>query len=237
MAKTVFGMPGVGKAPEGSGDAVAPEGTPGATSTTGLPQKSGKEPAKRDTRPMKKPEFPSDKPPSAAQQQDPEKPKMAVPVAKPAAQPGAPANPDAGKTVFGMPAMKLPVPPEKTTAAKETPNVVATPSTPPAPASDADPAYNATVLGIPAVDPSAVPTESADAPVAAVAKTIETAQVLSPSAHAPSGETAPDAEPVQAMDSGFDHDYPRKKTPTWILIVAVAGMLLIATIIALLRTT
>ena len=44
MAKTVFGVPGIGdKSRETTGDAVAPGGTPGAQSRVELPQKGGKE--------------------------------------------------------------------------------------------------------------------------------------------------------------------------------------------------
>ena len=53
MAKTVFGMPGVGDKAKG-GDAIAPEGAPGAKSNKDLPQKAGNEPLSQ--RPAMKPE-------------------------------------------------------------------------------------------------------------------------------------------------------------------------------------
>lgn len=157
MAKTVFGVPGVGKKPEGGGGAVAPGGTPGAKSSGGLPQKSGmqslsKEKLAPKTAPVSSPK------PVAAKPKTPQMAKpMAVPVAKPVAgaapKGGAPAE---GKTVFGMPAMKLPSTPPPEPAEQ-----------PPAPApevpqeqapADAD-AYNATVLGMAAVEPNATATE------------------------------------------------------------------------------
>ena len=82
MAKTVFGVPGVGKKPEGGGGAVAPGGTPGAKSTGGLPQKPGKAPAQGGAKaaPVAKPA------PAAAKPKAPQMAKpMAVPVAKPVA--------------------------------------------------------------------------------------------------------------------------------------------------------
>lgn len=92
MAKTVFGMPGAGKEQKG-GDAVAPQGTPGAQSGQALPQKKGEE------------------------KKVPKAPPIAAPMAKPApktdggqASPkSGPPGPSGNKTMFGMPAMKLPV--------------------------------------------------------------------------------------------------------------------------------
>lgn len=91
MAKTVFGMPGAGKEQKG-GDAVAPQGTPGAQSGQALPQKKGEE------------------------KKVPKAPPIAAPMAKPApktdggqASPkSGPPGPSGNKTMFGMPAMKLP---------------------------------------------------------------------------------------------------------------------------------
>ncbi len=104
MAKTVFGMPGAGKEQKG-GDAVAPQGTPGAKTGQALPQKTGKDTPEGD--------------PEGAQGEDkPLKAQSDAPMVKPAprakvkpAPQGAVvqgASPDGNKTMFGMPAMKLP---------------------------------------------------------------------------------------------------------------------------------
>lgn len=177
MAKTVFGMPGAGEKSKG-GDAVAPGGAPGAKSSAGLPQKSGKEPQQAEEKQgtikqaaMAKPEEPAKKPSKAP---------MAVPST---AKPVTP-KPAGGKTMFGMPAMKLPVKPAEPAQpqsargatqpvaaqpaqpqGRTTPVGLQVPDTEPvaakggtveAPAMTED-AYKATVVGVGAVTPSKIP--------------------------------------------------------------------------------
>jgi hypothetical protein len=115
MVKTVFGIPGIGeKARETAGDAVAPGGTPGAQRREKLPQKSGEDVSSpsRDTQATPDKTEPA-RPPVAHKPEAPAKPEMAKPVAPPLAKPAPPSMPPipgaaGGKTVFGMPAMKLP---------------------------------------------------------------------------------------------------------------------------------
>ncbi len=174
MAKTVFGMPGVGKKIEG-GDAIAPGGTPGAKQKGALPQKSGKEtstPEKEPPRETSKPLAAESKPsmpkPAAAPMAKPAAAPMAKPAAAPTPKPAA-AKSKAGnaKTMFGMPAMKLPSTPggspTQTTPPAEplaTPSQPKTPAAKPAGGAEND-AYKATVLGMVAVDPSVIPQAAA----------------------------------------------------------------------------
>lgn len=153
MAKTVFGMPGAGKQNAGGGDAVAPDGSPGAEQRGGgLPQKSGMEKLKQPSKPTAKPLVAAPPP-------------LAKPSSPPAAaSPGKKEVPAGGKTMFGMPAMKLPVQPgsapippgsgpSPAATPKPAPKETATPPLPnPAPELDQNEAFNATVLGVAAPD-------------------------------------------------------------------------------------
>lgn len=158
MAKTVFGMPGVGKQKTGGGDAVAPEGSPGAKpgGSGGLPQKSGKEQPRSPLKPAQ--------PQGAAS--EPEKKPSVPPLAKPssppqaASPPGAKGPPAGGKTMFGMPAIKLPGQPGGPPAPGDSTQPIGAahlatgPAAPNAPAAstEEDDAFKATVLGMAAPD-------------------------------------------------------------------------------------
>ncbi|MCP4198263.1 MAG: hypothetical protein GY762_14020 [Proteobacteria bacterium] len=179
MAKTVFGVPGIGdKSRETAGDAVAPGGTPGAQPREKMPQKSGKElssPSSAEVAAPDKPETPkpvapTDKPevpktPAPIDTPEAKKPAggpvMAKPMAPPMAKPASPAKapvPGAGggKTMFGMPAMKLPeqqpgrAPTEPADAPWADGQDSAEPDAKVEP-KEGD-AYKATVLGVAAVD-------------------------------------------------------------------------------------
>ncbi len=117
MAKTVFGMPGLGDKSKG-GDAVAPGGSPGSKTGEGLPQKSGEQAGepKRTTKPAAnptpmKPAAPKPTAPKPSTDKAPAAKPVQAPMAKPAAPVSAkPAGGGGGggKTMFGMPAMKMP---------------------------------------------------------------------------------------------------------------------------------
>ena len=168
MAKTVFGVPGIGdKSRETAGDAVAPGGTPGAQPREKMPQKSGKElspPSGAEAAAPNKPEVPKPAAPTGTPEATKPAggPVMAKPMAPPMATPAAPAKAPGpsgaggGKTVFGMPAMKLPeqqperAPTEPADAPWSDGQDSAEPEAKVEP-KEGD-AYKATVLGMAAVD-------------------------------------------------------------------------------------
>ena len=122
MAKTVFGMPGIGN--KKPGDATAPDKRPGATADTGPAENSGQGSqggTSKGTTPSKSVK----KGPVMA------KP-VSAPMAKPmSAKPSQSAKPDAGaKTMFGMPAMKLPAGGALPTAEAERRGLAATQAVP-----------------------------------------------------------------------------------------------------------
>lgn len=176
MAKTVFGVPGIGdKSRETAGDAVAPGGTPGAQPREKMPQKSGKEqapPSSAEVAAPDKPESPKTPAPTASTEATKPAggPVMAKPMAPPMAKPAAPAEaPGSGagggnKTMFGMPAMKLPEqqPERAPTEPADAPWVDGQDSA--EPEAKVEPkegdAYKATVLGMAAVDLPSVPDDS-----------------------------------------------------------------------------
>lgn len=175
MAKTVFGMPGAGKQDAGGGDAVAPDGSPGAQQGGGgLPQKSGKEKPKLPLKPNPKPVV-APKPQSKSSAPPP----LAKPSSPPAAAPGRQGMPGGGKTMFGMPAMKLPGQPQSApepsgasptpVAPKPAPKKNSTPPLPnPAAALEQDDAFKATVLGVaaPSIQEGSEPLAEAPLPEA-----------------------------------------------------------------------
>lgn len=163
MAKTVFGIPGVNEKSIG-GAPVAPQGT-------------GPMPAA-----------------APAPAPEPEPVPMVAPMAKmPAAGPVAGAkSAAANRTMFGMPAMKLPV---ATPAAEPAPVPIATPAPAPAPSAapateSPDDAFKATMLGMPAMDLESLSANPAEQPVAAARDTEPTT--------APASSTAPQTIPAPA---------------------------------------
>jgi hypothetical protein len=231
MAKTVFGIPGIGeKSRETAGDAVAPGGTPGAKTREQLPQKSGKEEPSPSSDPIAAPEKPKAPEKSEAAQPEvakseaakpevpnkPETPKsagspmMAKPVAPPMAKPATPAKPAAqgaagGKTMFGMPALKLPeapggaqmepggAPTEPAKAPWEGQQDAAEPDA--KVESKAGDAYKATVLGMAAVDvPSGLAAAEEDTIPPEIEKTVSMPGVSDASPVQPPKKAAPPLE-------------------------------------------
>jgi hypothetical protein len=236
MVKTVFGMPGAGDKSKG-GDAVAPGGAPGATGGTGLPQKSGKE------SPQTEEQKETLKQRVVKQQQDPEKKPSKAPMAVPTMAKPASKKPAGGKTVFGMPAMKLPIKPSETAQRQKglsstqpvgakpmapvghsTPVGLKAPemkpgsgkaetSEPPGQAQSED-AYKATVLGVGAVSPSAIPKTEEPADTDARTKTIAATEDESPAQSAPVSDTAGKSDAVSRQGA--------QQPPLWLLIVLIS---------------
>ncbi|MCP4604081.1 MAG: hypothetical protein GY847_26760 [Proteobacteria bacterium] len=239
MAKTVFGMPGVGNELEGGGDVVAPGGAPGAKQKGELPQKSGKETPTPEKETMEESSKPS------AKQSDP-------PLVKPAAVPAA--NPPGGqagdgKTMFGMPAMKLPLTPGASPkGTKPSATTMATPSQPPGaqsktpsskPGAPEDDAYKATILGMAAVTPS---TGGETAPYDEVETSPETDQsspVVQDGNLGGTGANSTDyssqistaSRELSGRGYRFDSESQRK-FPLWLIIVIIAVVAVAVILIA-----
>ncbi len=222
MAKTVFGVPGIGdKSRKTAGDAVAPGGTTGVQPREKLPQKAGKESPSSTGDKLPAPVLPdvSAKPEGAVKPETPAQPEapkpaggpmMAKPVTPPMAKPAAaapaakPAAPGGGgaKTMFGMPALKLPEAPgeaqagmggsstEPAKAPWEGPKDAAEPEAPAA--SKEGDAYKATVLGMSAVnlpDELGVAEEETIPPV--VERTVSMPEISGAAPTEPPKETTP----------------------------------------------
>ena len=241
MAKTVFGVPGVGNKTEGGGGAIAPGGLPGAKSGGGLPQKSGKDlspgagvtpktsPVATTPRPSK---------PVSTQANVPKMAKpMGVPVAKPVVKPPSPGGAVAeGKTVFGMPAMKLPETPASQPAI-EAPKPVTQPESPKEAAQGvANDAYNATVLGMAAVEPKvnagegpgSMPLIEEDRPTTTSNVSSSTKEV-----EPPQGDFSPSTADIEAavpQDATSSSRLPDNSIPMWVP-AAVLGFIAVVVIV------
>ncbi len=256
MAKTVFGMPGINRGKSSGGDAVAPGGAPGAKTGGSLPQKEGKdqgdapEPEKPKTKEASTPETPSPKPPPLAKSPamaKPAAPAIAKPVIKPSSGAPAAAKPGGGaKTMFGMPAMKLPQQPPAPSKPEEPkrstqPGTMTTPtaktSSPP-PADEKGAAFQPTMLGVAAVgSPDEKPAEEAIRDTAPSDDSDAGVEVPTPPA-------LPDADEPSAdgFRAGVDKDSAPSFAPVaaggkkklWMLIGGVAVLALLTVLLFIL---
>ncbi len=245
MAKTVFGMPGLGnKAP---GDAKKPSGTAG--------DQSGGAPSQQSN--------PNSKG-AASSTTGAKGPAMAKPVntpmAKPAAAKPAPADTSEGsaKTMFGMPAMKLPkqnAPAAAPPAEEPSPSLAATQAVPAAKPAGGDGAgiprtqdlgeglgFNATVLGVAVNAPTAAqpaftadaadepPMEAPPSDMAGAEMDIAPAEVDAPGYATPeAGDPIPTPQQAPGADSfrGSDEAHAAGSKTLGIVLLGVAGLLVV----------
>jgi hypothetical protein len=253
MAKTVFGVPGIGdKSRETAGDAVAPGGTPGAQPREKMPQKSGKElspPSGAEAAAPDKPEVPKpavptvkpEAPKTPAPTDTPEAtkpaggPVMAKPMAPPMAKPASPAKapaPGAGggnKTMFGMPAMKLPEqqPGRAPTEPADAPWTDGQDSA--EPEAKVEPkegdAYKATVLGMAAVDlPSGLDDSKEEEVPPEIEKTISMPEIGESSTIRPPEENAVPREFSAAVrgSARFPDNVSSSKSSSTVVLAIIA---------------
>ncbi len=218
MAKTVFGMPGVGSKPGDDNTSKDSAATPNAAGTSGSPAPNA---PSQGRAPVASPNRPGMARPQGAQ--------AAMPMARPVGGGGAGVPIAGGKTVFGMPAVKVPVksqPPAAPPEEESRPMYAATESlsaTGPrgaavakAAAAGQNQAFKATMVGMAAMRPEdGTPSNSPDFSLDAMVSSVPPGALTStPPGDVPAIDDIAfgDSDSPQASDeSGFSA--PKKSRP------------------------